>query len=252
MLKNYGFGLNKSLAGSSEQYAKVYVQDGKIITPTQTLSAFALKMAAPFGAKLECKYVQVRSAGNGRIHAQLADSPTNRPYGASWNFTDWDLTAYLTGETKPAPKPVYAPAPKPEPQTVGDLFVLFGVATAPAPTVSAPAPKPTVAAPKATVTPTNFGKVTSQAGTGKEYTLVFVQDHKIITPAGVIDGTALLNACAKAGGNADRKFVQVRRNAPVGPGYLASIHAQLPDEGGNRKYGTSFDFADNALFELLG
>lgn len=244
---NYGFGMSKSLAGSSEQYAKVYVQDGKIITPTATLSATAMKSAAPWPVSLEFKYVQVRSAGNGRIHAQLADKPANRAYGASFDFTDWDLTAYLTGETKPAPAgSVYAPAIKPEPKTVSDLFVLFGVATElPAYTPPTPAPKPVVAPAAAPVTPTRFGKVASMAGTGKEYVMVFCQDHKIITPTVVLDGTALLNACALRGGNPDRKFVQVRLDGGN------NIHAQLPDEGGNRKYGTSFDFVDAALAAYL-
>lgn len=239
MLKNYGFGLSKSLANSTEMYAKVYVQDGKIITPTTTLNAFAMKVAAPFGAKLECKYVQVRAAGNGLIHAQLADVPANRPYGASWNFTDWDLTTYLTGETKPAPKPVYAPkptfTPAPKPQTFAEFLASYEATVAPAP------------APKAVVAPATlrFGTTKSLAGTGKEYTLVFVQDHKIVTPSAILDGTALLNACAYRGGDAEQKFVQVRLNGGN------NIHAQLPDDSANRPYGTSFDFVDAALAAYL-
>lgn len=101
--------------------------------------------------------------------------------------------------------------------------------------------------PVAPVTPApSFGTLKSLAGTDKRYALVFVQDHKIVTPGAILDGTALINACVANGGNPQSKYVQVRRN-----GYN-NIHAQLPDEGSNRPYGTSFDFTDPALYALLG
>ena len=253
--KNFGIGAVKSLSnGSYNQYAQVLVTEGKIVAPGLIITAKHMNAAAPWPLVLDNRIVRVRAVGNGRIHAQVQGAYVNRPYGASFDFTDWDLAGYLNGEAKPATNP-FAPAPKPEVKTVNDLFVLFGYTVptsaptpAPKPTFSAPTHKPAfvpTAAPKTTVTPSNFGKVTSLAGTGKEYTLVFCQDHKIITPAGILDGTMIRKACALAGGNLDRKFVQVRLNGGN------SIHAQLPDDDANRPYGTSFDFVDAALAAYL-
>ena len=212
-----------------------------------------MKAAAPYGLNLENKTVRVRAMDDGRIHAQVSGPKFNRSYGASFDFIHWDLAGYLNGNGKPVANP-FATAPKPEVKSVSDLFVLFGYSVptststlAPKP-VSAPTPKPTftpTVTPKYTVTPSNFGKVESLAGTGKQYTLVFCQDHKIITPAGILDGTAIRKACALAGGNLDRKYVQVRIS------YGDVIHAQLPDDDTNRPYGTSFDFVDAALAAYL-
>jgi len=90
-----------------------------------------------------------------------------------------------------------------------------------------------------------FGTQKSLAGSGKEYTMVFVQDGKIVAPGLLIDATALKTAAAAKGGNPDRKFVFVRRNGGN------AIHAQLPDESSNRPYGTSFDFEDGKLAAYL-
>jgi len=257
MAKNFGYGVSKSLAGTNEVYAQVYVADGWIIAPGLDTPSLWMRATAPDGANVNNHMVYVRTAGGGKIHAQMPTSTGgNRTYGFSWNFTDYALESYLNGE-KAQLKPA-VPAPTPTPKTVSDLFVIFGVAAAPEPTpaakptpvYSAPTPKPTftpTVTPKYTVTPSNFGKVTSLAGTDKQYTLVFVQDHKIITPAGILDGTAIRKACALAGGNLDRKYVQVR----LGDAGWNSIHAQLPDDDINRPYGTSFDFVDVALAAYL-
>lgn len=253
MAKNFGFGMAKSLTGSGEQYATVCVEHGQIVAPGLTITAAWMKAAAPYGLNLENKTVRVRAMDDGRIHAQVSGPKFNRSYGASFDFVHWDLAGYLNGNGKPVANP-FAAAPKPEVKTVADLFVLFGYSVptgepTPAPKpVSAPTPKPTftpTVAPKYTNTPSNFGKVESLAGTGKQYTLVFCQDHKIITPAGILDGTAIRKACAAAGGNLDRKYVQVRLNGGD------SIHAQLPDDDTNRPYGTSFDFVDATLAAYL-
>jgi len=91
----------------------------------------------------------------------------------------------------------------------------------------------------------SFGQVKSQAGSGKTYDLVFVQDGKIITPNAVLDASALKAACAAKGGNPASKFVQVRLTES------GDFHAQLPDESANRIYGTAFDFVDPALKAAL-
>ena len=97
-----------------------------------------------------------------------------------------------------------------------------------------------------------FGTLKSLAGSEKTYSLVFVQDGKIVLPNAILDAGALKAACAAKGGVADRKFVQVRRNGGGCGSSTYSIHAQLPDESSNRPYGTSFDFTDKALYEALG
>lgn len=249
MLKNYGFGLSKSLStGSNDMYAKVYIQDGKAIVPTGTFSAVALKAAAPWGVKPECKYVQIRTSGGNTIHAQLADSPVNRPYGASWSFVDAELAAYLNGTTVApvAPKPAYAYTPVPKPLTFAEFMAKVEAELATVKPMAAPKPAFTpVVAPKTTMTPGNFGNIKSLAGTGVDYVPVFVQDGKIVTPTAIMDATALKNACSKKGGIADRKFVMVRLNGGN------NIHAQLPDEDTNRPYGTSFDFTDATLAAYL-